>query len=152
MKKPVFDPASPGFLYTIIVAILGIFATFGVSFPITVTELGEKITTSLNAGGIYSVVIIIMASVFFPIYNRIKNGGPIMASTLTWIALANILLSVIALTGFTLPAGTVEQLVGAVQTKDWFALISLLATTIIPAVVRFIKSKSKPASAASYRA
>lgn len=144
MQNKVFDRASPGFLYTIVAGILGIFAAFGVVFPITVTELGGQITTSLTTGGIYAVIGIIISSVIFPVWNRFKYGGPIMASTLTWIALANIALSVIALTGFTLPAGTVEQVIGAVQAKDYFALISIVATTIIPAIVRFIKSRKPP--------
>lgn len=140
-NAPVFNASSPGFLYTIVTAVLGVFAVFGVQFPSTVADLGNTVVTALSTGGIYAVIGIIISSVIFPIWNRFKSGSPILTSTLTWIALANIALSVIALTGFALPAGTVEQVIGAVQMKDWFGLISILATTIIPTIVRFIKAK-----------
>lgn len=142
-KWAAFNTASPGFLYTIVTAVLGAFAVFGVQFPSTVPELGTNVVTTLSTGGIYAVIGVIISSIIFPIWNRFKYGGPILTSTLTWIALANIALSVIALTGFSLPAGTLEQVIGAIQTKDWFALISIIVTTIVPTIVRFIKDKQK---------
>lgn len=60
------------------------------------------------------------------------------------IALGNALLGIIALTGFVLPAGSLEQLVSAVKMKDWGALIGLLVTSIVPTIIRFIKSKKTP--------
>jgi hypothetical protein len=37
----------------------------------------------------------------------------------------------------------VEQIVYAVEAKDWTTIISMLITTIVPAVVRFIKDKKQ---------
>jgi len=141
-----FNPASPGFLYTIIVGVLTIFAISGVHFPSPVDQLAGEITTSLSAGGIYAIIGVVIASVIFPIYNAIKSGlkfslQTIFSSTLTWIALGNIALSLLALTGFILPAGTVEQIVGAIQMKDWISLGSLMVTTIIPTFLRWLKDK-----------
>ena len=69
------------------------------------------------------------------------NLRTIFGSTLTWIALGNALMATVALTGFMLPDGTVEAIVGAVQTKDWIALGTIVVQTIIPTIVRFIKGK-----------
>lgn len=146
MSKKVFDAGSPGFLYSIIVAVLTVFSVSGVHFPDTATALAGQITTTLSTGGIYSIIGILISSVIFPIYNAVKSGlkftvTGIFGSTLTWVALGNVVISILALTGIALPAGTVEQVVAAVQTKDWIALISLLVTSIIPTIIRWIKSK-----------
>ena len=144
--KKVFDASSPGFLYSLIVAILTIFAVSGVHFPTTAETLAGEITTTLSTGGIFSIIGIIVSSVVFPIYNAVKSGlkfnlKTIFGSTLTWIALGNIALSLLMLTGFALPDGTLEQIIGAVQSRDWIALGTLVVTTIIPTIVRWIKSK-----------
>lgn len=145
-KKQVFNAASPGFLYTVIVAVLTIFAVSGVDFPSSAEQLAGDITTTLSTGGIYAIIGVILASIAFPIYNAVKSGlkfnlQTIFSSTLTWIALGNALMATIALTGFVLPQGTVEAIVGAVQTKDWIALGTIVVQTIIPTIVRFIKDK-----------
>jgi hypothetical protein len=153
-SKQVFNASSPGFLYTIIVAVLTIFAVSGVHFPSGPEALSGDIVTTLSNSGIYAIIGIIISSVIFPIYNAIKSGlkfslTTIFGSTLTWIAIGNIVLSLLAIYGFVLPEGTVDQIIGAVQTKDWMALGTLFFGTIIPTIVRFIKDKKSknPATA-----
>ena len=148
--KKVFNAASPGFLYTIIVAVLTVFAVSGVHFPSSAEQLAGDITTTLSTGGIYAVIGIIISSVIFPIYNAVRSGlkfslKTIFSSTLTWIALGNAVAATIALTGLVLPDGTVEAIVGAVQTKDWIALGTILVQTIIPTIVRWIKQRGQTA-------
>jgi len=144
--KQVFNANSPGFIYSAIVLVLTIFAVSGIHFPSAPEVLAGDIVTTLSKSGFYSIIGVIVASVAFPIYNAIKGGvkfslQTVFASTLTWIALGNIFISLLALTGLVLPAGTVEQIIGAVQAKDWIALGSLLVTSIIPTIVRWIKDK-----------
>ena len=150
-SKQVFDASSPGFLYTVIVSALTIFAASGVSFPADPGAIAGEITTLLSTGGFFAIVGVVVASIGFPIWNAWKKGaltfGGLFSSTLTWIALGNILFAGLALLGLSLPDGTVEQIVYGIAQKDWTALFSLLVTTIVPAVVRFIKDKNKPASA-----
>ncbi len=144
-QKKVFDAGSPGFIYTVIVSALTIFAAAGVTFPDSPADIAGEFTTLLSTGGFYAVLGVIATSIGFPLWNAYQkrqltfNG--IFSSTLTWVALANIAFGALALTGFTLPDGTVEALVNAVAQKDWGAIISMLFTTIIPTVVRFIKDK-----------
>lgn len=150
--KAVFNAKSPGFLYTITVTVLTIFAVSGVHFPTSAEVLAGDITTTLSTSGIYAIIGVIISSVAFPIYNAVKSGlkfsaATIFSSTLTWIAIGNIILSLLAIYGFVLPDGTLEQVIGAVQTKDWMALGSLFFTTIVPTVVRWIKDRNKAIAA-----
>lgn len=145
-KKQIFDASSPGFLYTIIVAVLTIFAVTGVQFPSPVEVLAGDIETTLSTSGIYAIIGVVVSSVIFPIYNAFKGGlkfslSTLFSSTLTWVAIGNIVLALLALTGFVLPDGTLEYIIGYIQAKDWISLIGLLFTTIVPTLVRFIKDK-----------
>jgi hypothetical protein len=146
-QKKLFDAGSPGFLYTVTVSVLAMFAWSGVEFPAKPAEIAGEITTLLSGGGFYAIIGVIVASVAFPIWNAYKKKAltfrGIFNSTLTWISLGNILFAGLALTGFLLPEGTVEQIVYAVEAKDWTTIISMLITTIVPAVVRFIKDKKQ---------
>lgn len=146
-QKKIFDSSSPGFLYTVVVSILALFAWAGVEFPAKPAELAGEVTTLLSGGGFYAILGVVVASIAFPIWNAVQKKSlsfdGIFSSSLTWIALGNILFAALALTGFLLPDGTVEQIVYAVEAKDWAAIISMLVTTIIPAVVRFIKDKKQ---------
>lgn len=141
-----FDAGSPGFLYSAIVAFLTIFAVSGVSFPKEVDVLGLEITTALSAGGIYAIIGVVLTSVAFPIYNYVKGGGSftwlgVFGKTSTWIALGNAAVAALTTVGFILPDGTVEQIIGAVQSQNWMGLISILALTVGNTLVRFIKDK-----------
>lgn len=142
MKK-VFDVSSPGFLYTVLASLFTIGAISGIDWGQSPENLSGTIVTSLSEGGVWSIVGLLVSSVVFPAINAYKKGlkslKEVFSSTLTWIALGNILLAALALTGFTLPEGTTEQVVGAIYAKDWNALITVLFTTIIPTIVRIIK-------------
>lgn len=145
---PIFNAYSPGFLYTVIVGILAMFAWAGVSFPEKPIELAGDLTTTLTSGGWYALLGIMASSILFPIYNAYKKGSlsfkGLFGSTLTWVSLLNIVFSGIALTGFTLPEGTSDQIVYAAFAKDWSSLATIVFSTILPAVVRFIKEKNAP--------
>lgn len=145
--KKVFNAASPGFLYTLIVSALTIFAASGVTFPDNPQDIAGHITTLLSTGGFFAIIGVIVSSVAFPIWNAYQKGNlsfnGIWRNTFTWIALGNLVFAAIALTGFVLPDGTVEQIVAAISAKDWTALISMFVTTIIPAIVRFIKQRNQ---------
>jgi len=140
-----FDAGSPGFLYSVITAALTIFAGMGVAFPKIPVELGSDIVNSFNTGGVYALIGVIVASVVFPIYNAISAGTfslkGIFSRNLTWIAIGNALVAGLALTGFVLPDGTPEQVVGAVSAKDWMGVVSIVALTVGNTILRLIKQK-----------
>ena len=145
-KNKIFDAKSPGFLYSVIIGVLTIFAVIGIQFPTPVEILAGDIETTLSTSGIYAIIGVVISSVIFPIYNAFKSGlkfnfTTVFSSTLTWIALGNIVLALLALTGFVLPDGTLEQIIGAVQTKDWISLGGLFFTTIVPTFVRWVKDR-----------
>lgn len=142
-----FEVSSPGFLYSVIVSSLTIFAGAGVAFPKVPIDLGAEIVNSFNTGGVYALIGVIVASVVFPIYNAISAGTfslkGIFSRNLTWIALGNIAVSGLALTGFVLPDGTPEQIVGAVSAKDWMSVVSIVALTVGNTLLRLIKQKAQ---------
>lgn len=148
-----FSASSPGFLYALIVAVLTIFAAAGVELPKDPASLGTDLVTSLSTGGIFSLVGVIVSSLVFPIYNFVQSGKKFSLSAIfslntTWIALGVAASAAIALTGFVLPDGTVEQVVNAVATKDWMSLISILALTVGNTLIRWLKEKQRIAEGA----
>ena len=148
MNGNTFNAASPGFLYSLITASLTIFAVAGVSFPKDPADLSGEIVTSLSSGGVYAIIGVLIASVIFPIYNFFKGGGKfslgaIFSSTLTWVAIGTAGLAAVALTGIMVPDGTVQAIIGAVQTKDWMGLISILVINIGNPLIRWIKEKNE---------
>ena len=148
-SKQVFSTSSPGFIYSIASAILTILAIIGVSFADPIPVLSGQVETSIQGGGFFALVTLVIGSVLFPVWNLIQkkqkiNLKTIFGSTANIIALGQALLGIIALTGFVLPAGSLEQVVSAVKMKDWGALIGLLVTSIVPTIIRFIKSKKTP--------
>lgn len=144
MKK--FDIKSGGFIQSVIVAFLAIFAATGVTFPKDVNVLGMELVTSFSAGGIYAIIGILITAVIFPIYNFFSGGGKfslpaIFSRVNTWLSIGYALAALIALTGFVLPDGSVDQIVYAIYSKDWGALIAFFATTIVPTFVRWLKAR-----------
>jgi hypothetical protein len=141
-----FDIKSPGFLYSVIASALTIFAATGVHFPGTPESVSGEIVTSLSTSGIYGMILLLGTSIAFPIYNWFKSGGKfslkaIFSKVSTWISLGVTAASGLALTGFVLPDGTVEQIAGLIVAKDWIGLGSILVLTIGNTIVRFIKDR-----------
>ncbi|GAB4486566.1 MAG: hypothetical protein OHK0019_00450 [Saprospiraceae bacterium] len=147
MSVKKFDTKSPGFLYSAIVAILTLFAASGVQFPSDPATLGNEYVTTLSNSGIYALVGVLVTSFVFPVYNFVRAGGKftlnaIFSKTSTWIALGVAASAALALTGFVLPDGTVEQIVSAVYTKDWMSLVSVIALTVGNTLIRYLKQQA----------
>jgi hypothetical protein len=149
MQKKVFDPKSPGFIYSIISFILVLLAAAGVSFGQDTPTLAGEITTTLSTGGVWALGALLFSSFIVPVWNAFKSGATTLkglwnalrSSWLTWIALANAFFSALAIYGFVLPEGTIEAGFEAVRTKDWMALFALLGQTVIPTIVRYFKQQ-----------
>jgi len=144
MKK--FDIKSAGFIQSVIVALLAIFAATGVTFPKDVDVLGTELVTSFSTGGFYAIIGILITSVIFPLYNFFSKGGKfslpaIFSRVNTWLSIGYVLAALIALTGFVLPDGSVDQIVYAIQAKDWWALISILVSTVGTTFIRWLKER-----------
>lgn len=151
--QPKFQLNSPGFLYSAIVVVLAIFAATGVQFPKDPHELATSIITTLSDSGVYSLIGIIVSSFIFPLWNFWKQGGKItlnriLSSTLVWFAIGNAAVAGIALTGFMLPDGTVDQIIGAAYSRDWGTLIVVIFSNIVNPLIRFLKDKNKAIPAA----
>ena len=148
-ETPVFNAASPGFVYTVMVSALTVLALAGVQFPDNPADIAADLSNLLSTSGFWALIGVAVSSVAFPIYNAWKKGDlsfkGIFSNTLTWVAIAVLVFYGVALIGLNFPAGTGEQIVYAVFAKDWSALVSILVTTVLPAIVRFIKEKNAKA-------
>lgn len=151
-QKQNFDPKSPGAVYSLATLVLTILAGLGIGFPDTIANISGQLQTSIQGGSYFALIGIVGGSVLFPIWNLIQkkqklNWKNLFGSTANVVALGNALLGVVALTGFYLPDGTVEQIVAAVTVKDWGALASVIINTVIVALVRWVKDKKATATA-----
>lgn len=144
--KQNFDPKSAGWIYSVSVFVLTILALLGVGFSDSIPNISQQVQTSISGGSYIALLSVVGVSVLFPVWNLIQKKQKIslknmFSSTANVVALANAALGIVALTGFVLPAGTVDQLVAAVTVKDWASLIGILFSTVIPTLVRFLKDK-----------
>lgn len=142
-----FDVTSPGFIYTLVVLALSIFAASGVQFADDPQTLAVGIVTTLSESGVYAIIGVLISSVIFPVWNFVKQGGKftvknIFSSTLVWFAIGNTALALVALTGFLIPAETVGNVIGAIQTKDWGALTLTIFANIVNPLIRYLKDKN----------
>lgn len=126
-----------------------VLALAGVQFPDNPADIAADLSNLLSTSGFWALIGVAVSSVAFPIYNAWKKGDlsfkGIFSNTLTWVAIAVLVFDGVALIGLNFPAGTGEQIVYAVFAKDWSALVSILVTTVLPAIVRFIKEKNAKA-------
>ena len=151
-QKQNFDPKSPGAVYSLATLVLTILALLGIGFPDSIANISGQLQTSIQGGSYFALIGIVGGSVLFPIWNLIQkkqklNWKNLFGSTANVVALGNALLGVVALTGFYLPDGTVEQIVAAVTVKDWGALASVVINTVIVALVRWVKDRKATAAA-----
>lgn len=151
-QKQNFDPKSPGAVYSLATLVLTILALLGIGFPDSIANISGQLQTSIQGGSYFALIGIVGGSVLFPIWNLIQkkqklNWENLFGSTANVVALGNAFLGVVALTGFYLPSGTVEQIVEAVTVKDWGALASVVINTVIVALVRWVKDKKATATA-----
>lgn len=145
-KAKLFNTSSPGFLYSVIVFVLGVFASTGVTFPKDVSTLGIEIITTLSTGGVWALAGVFVASILYPIFNWYKSGGKfdlafVFGKRSNVLALMNAVFAGIALTGFILPEGTVEALFQAIVVQDWGALAALVFGPVLDTLIRFIKER-----------
>lgn len=146
-KLKVFDAGSPGFLYALIVAVLTVMTgVFGINFPGSPDAIAGQVETSLNTFGIFAVVGVVLSSVILPIWNARTTAGfswkKLFSSRLTWMALVNIALSILALFGLVFPDGTVEAVFDAIGAHDWTAVIAIFFNVLLPTIIRWIKDKN----------
>jgi hypothetical protein len=145
-QKQNFNPKSPGAIYSLATLVLTILAGLGIGFPDSIANISGQLQTSIQGGSYFALIGIVGGSVLFPIWNLIQkkqklNWANLFGSTANVTALAYAALGVIAMTGFYLPNGTVEQIQVAVEAKDWGALASIVVGTVLTALVRWFKDR-----------
>lgn len=150
-KQNNFDAGSPAFTYSVIVALLSIFAAAGVQLPQDPAALATDITTSLNGSNYFALIGVLASSFILPLFNFFKAQGKSVGQKIwfgltrssTLVALLNALFAGLVLSGFTLPSGTSDQIVNAIVAKDWMGLISVWALTVGNTLIRYFRDRVK---------
>lgn len=144
-KTQKFSAGSSNFLVNILNFLLSSLALSGVELPADPASISGDIVNALSPTGWIAVVGIIAINVISPIYHAFLKGSfslkGLLSSSNFWIQFGTLLAAAVALFGLILPAGTTEQVVGAVYAKDWTTLAIILFTNIITPLVRFFKDK-----------
>jgi cytochrome bd-type quinol oxidase subunit 2 len=148
MAKQKFDAKSPGFIASVTYVLLAALAATGVEFPSDPQSVAGDFETTLNSGGIFAVVGLLVSSIVFPTWNFIKKGGKIsgkviLSNNTFWISVATAALSVALLFGFTVPDGTAEQVVAAVYAKDWGVIFTMIVIPLFNTLIKYFKHKQE---------
>lgn len=144
-KTQKFSATSSNFLVNILNTILAIVAMAGVTFPTDPATITGDITNTLSTSGWIAAVGLIALNVLSPIYHAFLKGSfslvGILSSSNFWIQIGSLIASGLLLLGLSFPAGTVDQIVGAVYSKDWGTLAVILFTNVLNPLIRFFKDK-----------
>lgn len=144
-----FDPKSPGFITTVLSAILAITASIGIDFGLPPDQLAGQIIDVFNSGGLYAVAGLLIVNVVGPIWNFIRKKQPvnwktILSSTTTIVSLGGVVVAALVyLWGINIPADTPKDILAAIAAKNWALLASYAVANIIIPIVRYFKDKAK---------
>lgn len=145
-----FDPKNPNFAARLIIFALSVLAMIGVKFPDSPTVIADGITNALSGGGYFALITVLGISVVMPIVNFIRSKPALnfKAIVLTligspnfWIYLGNFIFGLVILLGIKIPAGTADEIVGAVYGKDWTGLLLIAVTNIFDPLIRYLRDR-----------
>lgn len=141
-----FDASNLNFWARLAIFILGLLASLGIKFPQDPVSLGTDIVSTLSTGGWYAVLGLMAISVIMPIYNFIRSKPKVTLASFfgspnTWLYLATFLVGLMIVVGIKVPEGTGEAIVGAIYSKDWSGLISIMAMNVLDPFIRWLRDK-----------
>lgn len=144
--KKVFDAGSPGFIASIITAILTITGLAGIEYPQLPADIADQLVSTFNESGVYAVVGILIVNIVAPIWNFIRkkeklNWKNVFGSVTTWLSLAGVAISGFLLFNLQIPTDAPGQIAGAITARNWSLLGSLLVVTLIIPVIRWIRDR-----------
>lgn len=138
---------SSNLIVQIVSAVLWIFAIAGLQInpETTGTDLVNHISTS--NWPLLLVLIINVGNSAFSWIMTWKTNKPnfslFLKSTNWWVSFCNILFSVLAMRGITVPIDASHQIVDFIMDKQWWALVGYLLPNVIgPAIRAFTKKQT----------
>lgn len=146
--KKVFDAGSPGFIASIITAVLTITGIAGIEYPQLPADIADQLVSTFNESGVYAVVGILIVNIVAPIWNFIRkkeklNWKNVLGSVTTWLSLAGVAISGFLLFNLEIPTDAPGQIAGAITARNWSLLGSLLVVTVIVPVIRWIRDRKQ---------
>lgn len=144
-KTAKFSATSSNFLVNLFNVVLSIIAMAGVTLPADPSTITGDFTNTLSTGGWIAAIGLLIVNVASPLYHAFVKGTfsftGLLSSSNFWIQIGTLAASALLLVGLTFPAGTVEQIVGAVYAKDWGTLTFVLFSNVLNPLIRWFKDK-----------
>lgn len=145
-KRASFSAGSSNLWVNVINLILSGIAIAGVALPQTPAEITAELSTTLSSTGWIAVIGLIIVNIGSPLYHALVKGPfnlkAILGSSNFWVQAFSLLSAFVASFGIIFPAGTGDQLVGAIYAKDWFSLGFVLVTNIMNPLIRYFRDRS----------
>lgn len=143
--KQAFSLNSSNLWVNIITFILASVALAGVELPANPNSISLDIVNTLNSAGVIAVAGIILLNVANPIYHAFVKSSfdfkAMVGSPNFWVNLGSLIAGLAVLVGISFPDGTVEQIVGAIYSKDFSALALTLFTNVLNPLIRYFRDK-----------
>jgi len=150
-KAQKFSATSSNFVVSVINFLLGALALSGVQFPSDPASITADLANTLSSTGWVAVVGLVIVNIVSPLYHAFLKGSfslkGLLSSPNFWIQAGTLAISLIVLLGIAIPAGTADQIVGAVYAKDWGGLAIVLFTNVLNPLIRWFKDKVTAPSA-----
>lgn len=144
-KTQKFSTQSSNFWVNVANVLLSVVAMAGVNLPADPATITGDFSTTLSSTGWIAAVGILAINVISPIYHAFLKGSfslnGVFSSSNFWIQVGSLAASALVLVGLAFPAGTVEEIVGAVYAKDWSALLVILFSNVLNPLIRFFKDR-----------
>lgn len=144
--KNAFSFSSSNLWVNAITFVLATVALAGVQLPANPNSLSLDIVNTLNNAGFIAVIGIIALNVANPIYHAFLKGEinfkGVLGSPNFWINAGSLAAGVLVLFGLEFPNGTVEQIVGAIYSKDYSALLFVVFSNVMNPLIRWFRDKA----------
>ena len=144
-KTQKFSTQSSNFWVNAANVLLSIIAMAGVTLPADPSTITGDFTNTLSTGGWIAAIGLLIVNVASPLYHAFVKGTfsftGLLSSSNFWIQIGTLAASALLLVGLAFPAGTVEQIVGAVYAKDWGTVTFVLFSNVLNPLIRWFKDK-----------
>lgn len=147
--KKNFDVKSPGFITTVLSAILAIAAGIGIDFGSSPDQISNDLVSLFSTGGLTALFGYLVVNIVGPVWNFVKKKVPvnwkqILGSTTTIVSLAGIAVAALVyFWGINIPAETPSDVISAIKARNWALLASLAVANIVIPIVRYFKDLKK---------
>ena len=141
-----FSASNQNFWFSLLVFAFSVAAMLGIHFPQSAADTATGLTSAVKSGNLFAVIGLLTTSVLGPVVAFIRKKPNIPASAIIgssnfWVYLGGFLVSIAMLVGIGIPADAPQQIVNAIEAKQWGALATLAFTAIANPIWRYFRDK-----------